>query len=393
MLMSILQKCVACHVTAFVVLLIATSARSQTVLIDDFEIDDELEGWEHIDSTIGQDYGPGSFSEESKSFVLKGGGLVPEGTPGGGFIASLWDESYDGNYSDGFLRAKVRAETEGTNAVLALRVTGDIEQGFDNYLIIATTGLDGVKGRGGLGINRIESTITTASPFIRTDFAVGEDWMLEAGAVGDRITAKTWKVGEPEPDAPQIVFFDFLFTEGQFGVVSNINVSDPPVGEAVVHSSFDDITFTFPGPLGDFNNDGDLDVDDLDSLMRHLNSDRNAYFDVNDDWLLDEKDFTMWVTELKNTWFGDANLDGEFNSGDFVSVFQAGKFEQSVAASWSEGDWNGDGEFSSGDFVLAFQEGGYEKGLRGAVVAVPEPSAILLQIALLGIVTIRHRRR
>ena len=104
-------------------------------------------------------------------------------------------------------------------------------------------------------------------------------------------------------------------------------------------------------------------------------------------------DIRTWVNDLKGTWVGDANLDGEFNSGDFVSVFQAGKFEQSVAASWSEGDWNGDGEFSSGDFVLAFQEGGYEKGLRGAVVAVPEPSAILLQIALLGIVTIRHRRR
>ena len=356
MLISMQQRPLASgHVTAFVILLIATSARSQTVLIDDFEIDDELEGWVHIDSTIDQDYGPGSFSEESKSFVLKGGGLVPVGTPGGGFIASLWDEPFDEKFSDGFLRAKVRAETEGTNAVLALRVTGDIEEGFDNYLIIGTTGYNGVKGRGGLGINRIESNGITADSFIRTDFAVGEDWMLEAGAVGDRITAKTWKVGEPEPDAPQIVFFDSTFSEGQIGIVSNINVSDPPVGEAVVHSSFDDIAFTFPGPLGDFNNDGDLGVDDLNSLIRHFNGDRSAYFDVNYDRILDEEDLAVWITELKNTWFGDANLDGEFNSGDFVSVFQANKFETGSAATWSEGDWNGDGEFNTSDFVFAFR--------------------------------------
>ena len=32
-----------------------------------------------------------------------------------------------------------------------------------------------------------------------------------------------------------------------------------------------------------------------------------------------------------------------------------------TAARWSEGDWNGDGVFDSGDFVTAFQDGGYEQ--------------------------------
>jgi hypothetical protein len=58
---------------------------------------------------------------------------------------------------------------------------------------------------------------------------------------------------------------------------------------------------------------------------------------------------------------GDANFDGAFDTSDLVQVFQAGKFERNVDATWAEGDWNGDGRFSSGDLVVAFQVGRYEK--------------------------------
>ena len=81
---------------------------------------------------------------------------------------------------------------------------------------------------------------------------------------------------------------------------------------------------------------------------------------------------------MKQTWFGDANLDGEFNSSDFVAVFEAGEFEDSIAnnSTWETGDWNFDGEFNSSDFVTAFQDGGYEKGPL-QVANVPEPTAIM----------------
>jgi hypothetical protein len=83
---------------------------------------------------------------------------------------------------------------------------------------------------------------------------------------------------------------------------------------------------------------------------------------------------------LKKTWFGDSNLDGEFNSSDFTSVFQAAQYEDGVVqnSTWSTGDWNGDHEFDSGDFILAFQSGGYENGPRPAIGNVPEPSAFLI---------------
>ena len=67
----------------------------------------------------------------------------------------------------------------------------------------------------------------------------------------------------------------------------------------------------------------------------------------------------MWVDDLKNTWIGDANLNGEFNSGDMVQVFARGKYETLETAGWEDGDFNGDTLFGSGDMVAAFVGGGY----------------------------------
>jgi hypothetical protein len=58
---------------------------------------------------------------------------------------------------------------------------------------------------------------------------------------------------------------------------------------------------------------------------------------------------------------GDSNHDGLFNSGDLVTVFQAGEYEDPISdnSTFEEGDWNGDGDFDSRDIVFAFQSGGY----------------------------------
>ena len=94
----------------------------------------------------------------------------------------------------------------------------------------------------------------------------------------------------------------------------------------------------------------------------------------------------------ENTWIGDANLDGEFNSGDMVQVFVAGKYETTENATWGEGDWNGDQQFTSGDMVAAFADGGYEQGLKQtSVSAVPEPGSVML--ALLGLIGVVGRGR
>ena len=144
---------------------------------------------------------------------------------------------------------------------------------------------------------------------------------------------------------------------------------------------------------GDFNNDGLLTVIDVDLLSENVQAGtHDAQFDLTADNLVNFDDMEAWVQDLKNTWFGDADLNGEFNTTDLVNVFQAGKFETGQPATWATGDWDADGLFSTADFVEAFQDGGFEKGPRDQVQAVPEPSAfVLLGFAVLAI--LRRRRR
>ncbi len=134
---------------------------------------------------------------------------------------------------------------------------------------------------------------------------------------------------------------------------------------------------------GDFNGDGVLDAVDINILSAEVRlGDHKPAYDLNSDGLVNDTDHTVWVEELKYTYLGDANLDGEFTSGDFVDVFVAGKYEDRIDANagWAEGDWDGNADFDSGDFVAAFVAGGYELGPRPPRAAnpVPEPSCYLL---------------
>jgi hypothetical protein len=148
------------------------------------------------------------------------------------------------------------------------------------------------------------------------------------------------------------------------------------------------------GLTGDFNSDGTLNAPDVDDLTGQVATATNpAPYDLNADALVNEADIGVWVKDLFNSWIGDANLDGEFNSSDLVSVLATGTYEADVASVWSTGDFNGDGRTNSGDLVAALADGGYEAGPRpaAAVAAVPEPSTTLL--LLLGALTLGLRSR
>jgi hypothetical protein len=145
----------------------------------------------------------------------------------------------------------------------------------------------------------------------------------------------------------------------------------------------------------DFDNDGSLGVGDVDFLLGEVKAGtNNAAFDITKDGIVNSADIVALVEgeDKLNTYIGDANLDGEFNSSDFVTVFTAAKYETGAAATWGQGDWNGDGLFNSSDFVAAFTSGGYEKGQKAP--AVPEPSSIvLLSLSLFGLVLKARSRK
>ena len=135
---------------------------------------------------------------------------------------------------------------------------------------------------------------------------------------------------------------------------------------------------------GDLDGNGVLDAADIDLLSQAVrDGSSDPLYDLNQDQHVDQLDRRKWVNELKYTYFGDANLNGEFTSSDMVHVFAPGKYETGQPAGWEDGDWDGDMVFGSSDMVAAFAAGGYEKGPRSKPQAVPEPSAFA--IALMAI--------
>lgn len=145
------------------------------------------------------------------------------------------------------------------------------------------------------------------------------------------------------------------------------------------------------GVVGDFNDNGERDPGDLDLLADGMMN-NDAAFDLDDDGDADQEDRRVWIEDLTNTYYGDSDFSGEFNSSDFVKVFVPAKYETGEAATFEEGDWNGDKLFNSSDFVTAFSAGGYEEGPReGGLQVVPEPTcAVLLTVGLLCV--FRRRR-
>ena len=156
------------------------------------------------------------------------------------------------------------------------------------------------------------------------------------------------------------------------------------------------LTLVAPAVLGDFDADGSLTAVDIDLLSAEIQAKTNSsIFDLTGEGTVNAADHKTWIESkhIANTWFGDANLDGEFNSGDLVFVFSAGLYESNTDAGWRQGDWNADGLFNSSDFVAAFSGGGYETGPRVATAVVPEPSSIfLIGVGMLAIIRCRERQ-
>ena len=115
-----------------------------------------------------------------------------------------------------------------------------------------------------------------------------------------------------------------------------------------------------PAVAGDMSFDSIVDDSDIDILAAEIrNGSQSITYDVNEDGNVDYDDIAHLVFGILDTSFGDANLDGIFDSQDLVIMFQAAKFENPLAeaAGWADGDWNSDGLVRTSDLVLAFQAG------------------------------------
>ncbi|MCA9147880.1 MAG: hypothetical protein KDA92_01210 [Planctomycetales bacterium] len=241
----------------------------------------------------------------------------------------------------------------------------------------------------GLHADRLRAGINQDNVAVDLPYDVqGERVIIQVDVLDNTIDGYLWRDGDPESLVN--VFFDRAYPVVEF---PSFGVSD---GSSTIHEMWISTT-PISRISGDFNSDGSVDEQDVDQLTQatRIESD-DSRFDLKRDQTLDFADRGILVRETMNTYFGDANLDDEFNSGDFVQVFQIGKYETGQEAGWGEGDWDGDAVFSSGDFVAAFQDGGYERGPRGAEAAVvPEPCSaqILITAVIYGTLVWRRKER
>ena len=78
------------------------------------------------------------------------------------------------------------------------------------------------------------------------------------------------------------------------------------------------------GLLGDFDASGALDEPDINLLSAEISGGgADQKYDLNQDGAVNSDDHRVWVSDLKKTWYGDADLDGEFNTTDLVQAICA----------------------------------------------------------------------
>lgn len=239
-------------------------ARGQSILNDNFS-DGQADGWRcvsFVDLFSGANH-YAAFCDAASSRLQLGTHLpVPNGILEA--VPAEWSSSYDPEsfplYANGRLRARIRRDNDWTDMVLVMRMQarhsadcfGDAYVFFvlaSGELAVLAPGCDG------------------AGPFLAYSddigFRAGQDWFLEAAALGMQLSLRAWPVGGDEPVMPQLAVEDFWYAWG--GVALGV-VHQPDYPDAPLSGWFDDVRF-IPACAGDVNFDNAVDLGDLAVLL------------------------------------------------------------------------------------------------------------------------------
>ena len=92
---------------------------------------------------------------------------------------------------------------------------------------------------------------------------------------------------------------------------------------------------------GDFTGDRQVTAADIDVLFDAVRRGSNVtFYDLDENFVVDERDVSHLVQTILGTNFGDANLDGAVDATD---LNQVGIHWQSHCSGWADGDFSGDG--------------------------------------------------
>ena len=208
-----------------------------------------------------------------------------------------------------------------------------------------------------------------------------------------------WQLDGTGPDGDDLSGFDLTFSS-----IPHVSLA----GLRVDYVNSISVVDATPGSTlslkGDFDNDGDVDVDDLDQYIGAIGTDTNdqqSALDLTVDGIIDLDDFEQHYSQLVQTsngqvgtFQGDINLDGVVNVlGDAFAL--VGSLGNSVS-SWSEGDLNADGQVTVlGDAFALVGNLGNDNSAGSAApsaVAVPEPSSALMVLFSAGLLGMRRHK-
>ena len=194
------------------------------------------------------------------------------------------------------------------------------------------------------------------------------------------------------PDQAGTVHLDVTLHEGDF-VTSSLPIDSQIVSECAPSADVSSCNGHFFHAFGVSDEDTTeiglyrvgfqleigMDVENVERLQQAIRSWQESEqhqllrFDLSRDRILSFDDLEILVSDRLNTYFGDSDLNGQFDSGDLIQIFAAGEYEDDIVgnSTWSTGDWNGDGEFDTSDLIVGFTYGGYDRGPRPAVPIRP----------------------
>ena len=221
-----------------------------------------------------------------------------------------------------------------------------------------------------------------------------EFWKAELTGVGQPLHWWNTLFGvSPTQDTIYLAGSTAWCTTGVPGLTMTLRVVyDEPIdpltigwsGDATIDNDIlGDFTVSGPGfDLGDFDEDGDVDVDDINALCAGMG---DSAFDLDGDGDADEDDLVFMVETLveltdgsgrTGTWRGDINLDGLVNATDLALLAAGFGVVPPPPNFWLDGNLNCDALVDATDLAIMAEK----FGLSAPPAPVPEP----ITLSLLG---------